>query len=293
MDDLQMLADTLAAPEMSREAVDSGRHRLENRMCGPVVRRRRSRMPALIAGLTAAGMATAAVVAASTGSTGPAANPNSPPSADSGRQILLAAAITAERQPATSGRYWHLKLVDHYKKPTSKPSRQVTEYWVGHDGQRWYRAGGQVVEDKVADDTGYQVAFTKMTVDQLQGLPVTSAGLTAWINNSIKHSKSGTVPQGTESTYVPRVLIDLLYEDPTPPNVRAAAYRALAALPNVKSAGAVKGGRRLVVNGGTADEYRLVFDPKTSVVRSVSWGDRASHNNLTVLVAEWTNILPK
>jgi hypothetical protein len=202
-------------------------------------------MPALIAGLTTAGMATAAVVVVSTGSTGSTANPNSSPSADSGRQILLAAATTAEQQPATSGRYWHLKLVDDYKKPTSKPSRQVTESWVGHDGQRWYRAAGKVV---------HEVA---------------------------------------ESTYIPSVLIDLLYEDPTPPKVRAAAYRALAALPNVKNTGAVKGGRRLVINGGTAEEYRLVFDPKTSVVHSVSWGDVKSYNNFTILTAEWTNTLPK
>ncbi|MEV0407125.1 CU044_5270 family protein [Actinoallomurus sp. NPDC050550] len=293
MDDLQMLATTLAAPEMSREAVDRGRHRLLNRMRGPVSRRRRPRVLAAMLGLTAAAAA-AAVVVTTSGTTAPTATPNSPPAELSSRQILLAAARTAEARPAGSGVYWHVKTIDENKKSTSKPVRGVLETWTRRDGMRWDGWNGRVLtDDGPASPAAFQVAFTKLTSAQLQGLPTTADGLRAWIDDSIKRSKTGRVPLGAERTYVPRTLIELLYEFPAPPRVRAAAYRALAALPDVKSTGVVKGGRGLLINGGTADEQRLVFDPETSLVRSVDTTMGASYHRVTVLAAEWTNTLPK
>ncbi|GAA4635809.1 CU044_5270 family protein [Actinoallomurus vinaceus] len=295
MDDLQMLATTLAAPDMSREAVDRGRRRLQKRMRGPVARRRRIRMPVIALGATAAAAATAVVVVSSD-STAPTANPNSPPTKLSSRQILLAAAATAEARPAGSGTYWHVKTIDEAKKRTSKAYRSLGDSWTRRDGASWGRAGSGPV---VKNDNGggnwapFQIAFTKLTFDQLQRLPITGDGLTAWINDSIRHSKTGRLPTGAEPTYVPHAMIELLYEYPAPPKVRAAAFRALAALPNVKSTGNVKGGRGLVINSGTADEETLVFDPATSLVRSVGTTSAASYHRVTVLAAEWTNTLPK
>jgi hypothetical protein len=293
MDDLQMLAGALAAPEMSREAVDRGRHRLLNRMRGPVARRRRPRLLAATIGLTAAAAA-AAVAVTTSGTTAPTATPNSPPSEPSSTQILLAAASTAETRPAGSGTYWHVKEIEENKKPTSKPMRGVVDVWTRRDGTQWGGSNGVVLgNDGDGSPAAFQVAFTRLTFAQLQGLPTTADGLTAWIDGSIKRSKTGRVPAGAERTYVPRTLIELLYEFPAPPKVRAAAYRALAALPNVKSLGAVKGGRGLLINSGTADEQRLVFDPKTSLVHSVGDTGTASYHRVTVLAAEWTNTLPK
>jgi hypothetical protein len=293
MDDLQMLAGALAAPELSREAVDRGRHRLLNRMRGPVARSRRPRVLAAALGLTAAATA-AAVVVTTSGTTAPGASPNSPPPEPSGRRILLAAATTAETLPVGSGTYWHVKTVEEDKKPGSKSMRSAVDVWTRRDGRRWSGSNGIVfANDGDGSRAAFQVAFTRLTYTQLQDLPTTADGLNAWIAGSLKRSKTRRLPAGAEHTYVPRTLIALLYEFPAPPKVRAAAYRALAGLPDVKSVGVVEGGRGLLINGGTADQQELVFDPKTSLVHSVDTTGSATYHRVTVVAAEWTNTLPK
>ncbi|MFG2003449.1 CU044_5270 family protein [Spirillospora sp. NPDC048911] len=289
MDDLRRVADALAAPDLSPDAVARGRHRLSNRMLGPAARRRRPRVLAAMLGL-AATAAAAAVVVTTLGTTSPTGTPNGPPSEQSGRQLLLVAATTAASQPAGSGTYWYVKTIEENKKTSSKPWRGVLELWTRRDGAQWSGWKGTVLKSDGDDAPSvFQVARTELTYDQLQRLPATADGLTAWINNSV----GGGLPAGGERTFVPDTLIELLYRFPAPPKVRAAAYRALAALPNVKGAGAVKGGRGLLINAGTTDEQKLVFDPKTSLVRSVNTTGTTRYHRVTVLAAEWTNTLPK
>jgi hypothetical protein len=128
-------------------------------------------------------------------------------------------------------------------------------------------------------------------------LPTPPSALSAWIAKSIKNSKTGQVPVGAEEIYVPRTLISLLYELPAPPKVRAAAFRVLASLPNIKSLGAVKGGRGLLITSGkAAEEDKLVIDPRTSLVRNVTCASTETSKadiTITVLTAERTNQLPK
>ncbi|WP_433234214.1 hypothetical protein [Actinomadura nitritigenes] len=88
-------------------------------------------------------------------------------------------------------------------------------------------------------------------------------------------------------------LVGLFSGTPAPPEVRSAAFRALAALPGLKSLGRVSGGQGLLLPGPSKN--MLVVDPRTSkvtgTIEEVVNGRRLYGSNAT-LVAEWTNELP-
>jgi hypothetical protein len=91
--------------------------------------------------------------------------------------------------------------------------------------------------------------------------------------------------------------VDLLYYVPTPPAVRAAAFRAMASFPDVKSLGRVEGGQDLSIAYGPGEQERVVINPATSMVRSdiafASVKGRTVSKGVRVLVAGWTNHLPQ
>jgi hypothetical protein len=299
VDDLKMLATVLATPDLPGEVVDRGRERLRTRMRGPV-RRRRTGLLATGLGLTAAAAAAAVVVAS--GATAPTASPNSPPVAapPSGRQILLAAASTAERTPPGSGAYWYVKTVLTGGKD-GKPFQW--ESWVRRDGRSWFRgekSQGKVV--KLAFPGSFSLGGPEVTFEQLQKLPTRPDTLQAWIADALKHSDVRTSAGRPDATmqkqFVFDGLISLISQLPAPPKVRAAAFRAIAAYPDVKNIGKVKGGEGLLISPG-GSQARLVVDPATSRVRDTNFFVTADGAEVRVedtrsaaIVAEWTNRLP-
>ncbi len=102
MDEMRMVRDLYVrpAPVPSHE-VAAARARLD-----AVARPRRSRLRWALpgAGLVAAGAAVAVAVAMS----GDDARPVETPGATSARTVLLNAALAADEQPVTSGKYWHM-----------------------------------------------------------------------------------------------------------------------------------------------------------------------------------------
>jgi len=136
------------------------------------------------------------------------------------------------------------------------------------------------------------VAGIWLTFHELQKLPTAPTALTAWIVKSLPD-----VAASYRDGVVIDALTSLLANVPAPPNVRAAAFRAIAARPNVKSLGPVAGGQALQIPslGGS---IRLVVDPATSIVHSTGYVVGHGANSftkgiVTVLDAEWTNALPK
>ena len=90
----------------------------------------------------------------------------------------------------------------------------------------------------------------------------------------------------------------MLSELPAPPQVRAAAFRALAALPGVTSLGQVGGGQgvRFTLLGG--HQATLVIDPASGQIRATNfYVDNQSATfwqqipNATI-TGRWTNTLP-
>jgi hypothetical protein len=145
------------------------------------------------------------------------------------------------------------------------------------------------------------VSFT-----QLQKLPTKPDALQAWITDALKHSDVRTSAGRPDATMQKRLVFDglvsLVSQLPAPPKVRAAAFRAIASYPNVKSLGAAKGGQGLLISLPEDGQARLVVDPATSQVRNTNFFVTADGAEVLVsrgalrsvtIVTEWTDLPPK
>jgi hypothetical protein len=293
-DDLRALGALLAKPGPSSYTVDRGRHQLQQAIirpashCGTATGRGRTRWLAAGAGLTAAAAITAALVPG--GSHG-AATPLS------ARQILLDAATTAAAGSTTSGTYWHIKVVGVRYDPAST---HAVETWRLRDGALWVLdpAGTGVWANENLGGFPISPAGAETTFAQIQRLPESPAALEAWAANTIK-------PLGYPASSVPGeiaiTLSNLIATTPASPAVRAAAFRALALLPNVKSLGQADGGQALLIGwtpfpankaaGGPVPkgDIKVVIDMATARVRSIT----TSKDTETIITEGWTNQIPK
>lgn len=233
--------------------------------------------------LGGAATATAVVVAASVLVASPATRTPPAPARD-GQPLLLAAAVVAEAQPATSGSYWHVKVVDHDGDQT-----YPMESWTAQDGATFVADGSGYVVNLIRGGQGFSVGVRHLTLSELEALPTDAAALT------------GLIGQTTDATAVS--LAELLWSLPAPPAVRAAAFRALADLGNVTDLGERDGNWVLrikfaelppadkfadgVVPEG-AGQMTLVIDPETSQLVSTT----NFQGTIEVLQAEWTDDMP-
>jgi hypothetical protein len=277
MNDLQMLRAALTPAEPAQDVVDRSRHRLQNRMLGAP--RRRVRPLAVGAGLVAAAAAAAVVVATLPGTPPPPSQAVAP--VEPGRQILLAAATVAERTPVGTGKYWH---------STTKVGKETWEYWTTTDGHEWYRDAkthGKAVPQP--RPRPYRLTGAEVTLSQILALPTDPAALRKWLADGLAHNK---YPAKERDLAVLESLIDLVSVVPSPPPVRAAAFRAIAAEPGVHALD----DRTVQLPGGG----RLVVDPATGQVDSSSVflgpdGKPAknSEGDTYAVTAAWTDDLPK
>jgi hypothetical protein len=297
MDELQMLANLLARPDQSDDAVEHGRCQLKKAMHDPFLRRRRTGRLAGVLGLTAAA-AVAVAVASSTTAPAPAPSRSSAAAPQNAREILLTAAMAALKEPASTGKYWYVKTV--YTKDGS--AGYSVETWAGLDGKSWVRLNspsGAAVSNEGSNghwSDGFDVGLTRLTFSQVQQLPTAPVTLKAWIVEH-DHQARWVVEHGHQALKTDFLIGDLaglLGSMPAPPLVRAAAFRLLASLPGVRSLGPVKGGQALllpdpgghsilVINLGTSQVHGLVSD--------VTDGQKI-YGSYAVVEAEWTNALP-
>ena len=285
MDELKMLGTTLAGPDPSPDIVDRSRHRLQNVIRGgPAKPRRKKRWIAAGLTATAATAAAAAVVVSGLSTPDPKKEP-----VLSGQQVMLAAATAAESKPATSGTYWHTKLVLSMGKDT-----HVSETWIRRDGRTWLSAAPGLVSSVKPRP---MIEFTKLDYAHIQQLPTDPDRLKAAL------LKSSTLPNARHQRQLTTInlLQVVLAEAPAPPKVRAAAYRALAALPNIDNLGRTAGGYRLKISymNGTGTHVdgteTIVVDPKTTQLRVEGWagfGDGGLPVGPSQRTSGWTDRLP-
>lgn len=233
----------------------------------------------------------------------------------SGQQVLLAAATVAESRPVITGAYWHVKE-QAYNENLGR--LQTLDSWTTHDGTEYTMPEGYSGVSKAVIGDGYHVGGSSLSFGQLQQLPTDPGALKEWITDSYLHptrwsANSGganqppvaasDIPVSELPGAVTVGLSGLLFEVPAPPAVRAAAFRALASMPNVTNLGTTDGGVTLRIsfpppaadkfpNGklpAGAGEERLVVDPTTSTLLSTT-----NYQGTTrVLLAESTNDMPK
>jgi hypothetical protein len=280
----------LTKPGPSLDTVDEGRHRLQNAMHG---RSRRHRGVWLAGGLSAAAAAVAGVIVVTSGGPAPVAASHPPvPAIETApltaRQILLTAATSAETSSMPTGKYWYVKT-EYGKTSQGDPSTGETpvETWVTRDGHSYFRAypSTEIVlsgpkTGRWAD--GFTIGSTELGYNQLLAMPTEQGALLKW-------AKKYADPSGAIGS-----LIEVIARTPAPPKARAAAFRALAGYPGVKSLGKVKGGMGLVIPEADGQQ-ELVVDPATarvtnSVYTGIEHGRKVGASDL-VVAAEWTNRL--
>lgn len=319
MDEMQLLHDRYTAlPGPGPRAGAEARARLEDHMRGGGTnrtRRARARRVRPVWGLSLVAAGAAAAIGAATvalpGNGGPAPavrTPQAPPA----QTIMLAAADKAEGAPA-SGKYWKVATV------ALANGTHVEASWTTPDGRRWvaFRT------DRPADGApatglsrlkgprplGPTVLGTDPSMAELQNLPSDPGELKALAERNVPRiapdAETGTAPI-TRAGYLLEAFVGLLTRQPVKPEVRAAAFRVLAGLPGVASAGrATDGlGRKGVAleftqttpqSGGTG--IRLIIDPETSRVlaeQATADAKRKGGAKSTVhyLDAAWTNEAP-
>ncbi|MEU9835962.1 CU044_5270 family protein [Streptosporangium sp. NPDC048047] len=212
----------------------------------------------------------------------------------SGRQILLAAATAAAAAPEESGAYWYVKTVYTDTKAEHEAETVSVETWTRRDGRSWVRRSWTGEVEKNDGDhghwtDGFDLEGTRLSYEQIQALPTDPDDLMAWLT---EHA-TGVLSEEA-ARYVP--MLDVLSRMPAPPEVREAAFRALAALPNVRSLGTADGGESLVVSLSDG-QLRLVVDVEAARLRESAFTSAATKpgKNGASLVekAEWTDDLPE
>lgn len=156
----------------------------------------------------------------------------------------------------------------------------------------------------------------ELTFGQLQRLPEDPDRLRAWVVDAVKDDLDPSASTDIVEVNVAEILANLLVDVPVPPGVRAAAYRALADMPNVESTGPTQdelgrdgvgiqietgavahisvGGARPIRDAGELT-LELIIDPDTSYVlsRQTSFGKRPDLNAGTlILEVGWTDEKP-
>jgi hypothetical protein len=176
-------------------------------------------------------------------------------------------------------------------------------------------APGTASLTRVDDDAFVVSEGRELTFAQLQRLPADASALRAWVINSVKDDLDPAASADIIDYNVADVLGNLLVDVPVPPRVRAAAYRALADMPNVTSIGPTRDdlgragvgisidagvGAVVIGPGGHTSEpgdftRMLIIDPDTSHVLAdqTARGEGSDFVGATLLLeVGWTDVRP-
>jgi hypothetical protein len=249
---------------------------------------------------------------------GPSGSPTAigrSPAGQSARQILLTAAAAAAQAPPRTGTYWYVK--SFYLSGAGFPD--TWETWELRNGVNWVRAfktHGRVIKAPWAGpgwdlegDPGIGGLRSKyhkpadpnakwpgeVTFAQLQRLPASPAALKAWLVAFNRNYDVGQgfqpIPPAPADEGVFLCLANLIAELPSPPQVRAAAFRVVATLPGISR---IDGGRGVRLSLGGRNFITLLVDPATSQARGVFSTLDAQNKILKLSVtAHWVNRLPQ
>jgi hypothetical protein len=295
-----------------------------------------------ISGLAAAATAAVAavtLVAASTGNTTRPAKqpPAAAPQAVGAQRILLAASDEAARQPATTGRYWHTSVLEiltnayvtRGKKVTFTPGPvrdgSTDSWWASSkDDDVVYsqspgdssltdkqlasygetRAGSWLEQRTTVADKASQLQVCTEKHESCGHITWAQAGALASNTRALNAAMFWTNPnyKGTDAENDLRDAFTFLTSHPLPPKTQAAAYRVLAGLRGVRSAGPVKlldgqAGTGIGTVEGPGGEFVIVFDSSDRLIgtveRSRLRNGKTQIDSRSVLTNGWTNDSPR
>ena len=178
-----------------------------------------------------------------------------------------------------------------------------------------HTAPGTASLTRVGEDTFVVVEGRELTFAQLQRLPDDPEALRDWVVDAVEDDLDPSVSADILDDNVAEVLANLLVDVPAPPRVRAAAYRALADMPNVRSIGPTRdelgrAGVGILIDAGDGAAIfvprggpykagkltrKLIIDPDTSHVlaRQANVGESSDPVSGTlILEVGWTDEEP-
>lgn len=182
--------------------------------------------------------------------------------------------------------------------------RQLSVYWYGKDGR--YQGGGRHLEGPYKGNAGlgkpsppsprpFSIVDQSFSLQEIRGIPADPSGVVAWARGAAKKH----FPVASESdreSFVDRFLVGLLAQTPALPKTRAAAFRALAARPGIKSGDNIRDsegrmGRELQFGKGG---QRVLVDPNTGMLLAeyIVLPKLRKSFRLTFLEAVWTDERP-
>jgi hypothetical protein len=217
------------------------------------------------------------------------------------RQVLLAAATSAERRPSAQGRYWKVSRLDTLGGVASR----LYVAWYAKDG--WQQSGLLLRDPKGAwrgdlypvtkTSRPFEIADKSFTLAELEALPTDAKGLLKWARGLAALAISHGWKEDDLQTLTDAMLIQLLARLPAPPAVRAAAFRTLAARPGARSGGVVRDERGRLGNElrfGKDGKDRILVDPATSQLLSESTSNAKSSRRSAMIYVEvgWTDEKP-
>ncbi|MCW3014214.1 MAG: hypothetical protein JWO02_1306 [Solirubrobacterales bacterium] len=259
---------------------------------------RSRRRPIVLAGAATA-LAVAGLVAVSVIGGGSDSRLVAP--ADAAQALGRVADVAADRPDATlqPGEYWYVQDASRYLTTVgdSPPysalgSTELRETWTDRDGngryrststgqpeflgprdrQRWKRSGspqlsgrgpGQI-ETQAIRSSGFTAGASTLTYEQLSDLPTEGNKM----YSELRRLAGDSGPSPDEEVFT--IIGDLLRNDPVPPRVRAALYRAVAYIKGIRLVGPVKDSLNrpgvAVELDSSGMHRRLVFDPDTALL---------------------------
>ncbi|MFI6482922.1 CU044_5270 family protein [Nonomuraea sp. NPDC050663] len=273
----ELIRDLYGEPATDPGARERVRARLEQERVRPAAAHRaRPPYPArrrLVGGLLLAGAAAALAVAHPALTRAPESRPGQAVTV-SGESILLAAATRAESSTA-GGAFWHVRR---------QSAGRVTELWAARDGRAWSGADGALSPT----DRPFSLAGRPMSLAEIQELPDDPGRLLQAVTALLP-----SLPEGARDGVVADALSGLLWSKPAPSGVRAAAYRALAGLGNVRYLGGTVDSlgrpgvgfaydlrwprashRQLIIDPGDGQVLASVTDGGSELVLEAGWTDR-------------------
>lgn len=307
MDDINLIR-TVLVDEVDDDHRAAARHKLLNAIAvdggaqGVARRPQRKMWWSLVgAGTGLVAAAAVAVVALGTGSVAP----NGPPAGtrveaapETAQQFLLVAAAQAERAPATSGRYWHVRWVTRYGTVGSSDVKVgVSESWQSAEPRlpSWMgsvRSVGGTYETSLDKATrigyGWEAEFSVADVGKL---PTKPEELRRVLLAAGQKNQPNGGPVGDD--YVFGAAAGLLGRAPASSAQMAALYRLLATLPGVQLGGTAtdsEGRSGVLVKRGAVE---LIVDRETYQVLALKKVDRRQVWIQSVYThREWTNKEP-
>lgn len=208
---------------------------IERRAARPVARpvpHRRRRWPLVGGAVAGVALAAAAIGVVLPHDTAPVVRSADP----AARAVLARAAVAvADERPLRAGEYRYLRTTDHWRVPGERDTHSG-ERWMGRDGS------GRSVEEGKPDvlfpptrsgSLSPHQEWAGFTAAQLQTMPTDADGMRRVLEDEA--TGEDMEPGGANPLGAAVAIIN----SPAPPAVRAAAYRALAALPGIRVRGKV------------------------------------------------------